>query len=700
MLFKNGFAVLLSMFLIFIGATETFAQNQNYIGDNKIYYGTAYYPEAWDLENMDQDIERMKELNMNVMRIAEFSWALMEPEEGEFQFDWLHHVIEKLHANDIDVILGTPTATPPAWMAEKYPEIFNVTDEGYRKTHGARRNCSYTSEIYKRKSRIIVKKMAKEFGDKPGVIAWQIDNEFHFSPDFSDRSKNLWQKWLKDRYNTIDSLNKAWNTVLWSQRYNSFDQIPLPRDYVWHHPSLRFNHYRFLNEKIQQYQQLQVEAIRKYSDIPITHDGMPGQELNYAELFKNLDFFAVNNYHSFEVYDRIQSNYDRARSYNNTKHWLFETAPNYSGGGSKGQTWFLHQREGSMQAALWMNYALGAQGSLFWLWKQHWAGQEMPHGHIISSWNEPAANYEQLKELGQQLSQTSDFQMDAPVAPAQTAIYYSHRADMGFRIEEYANGIEYYDDWTYRFYRPIANGYLHRDVIYAHHDLDQYKLVFAPLFPYIPKATRQKLKKWVHNGGTLVLGPMSGYRNKEWASFKDHALGDLEDWIGIHVDSRIPIGTERREAEIPFMIDFTDEFNIDSHEGRLWSDALSSEEGKIIARYRNGMHDGEPAIIESDAGQGKVVLLGVDPGKEAYKQLAVHYAKEQGISPLATGDEGVVVAPRKGNDQKASIIVNICDTTNTITVPFTGRTDLFTGEKQTSKTLELAPYEKLFLVDQ
>jgi beta-galactosidase GanA len=683
---------LLLFSLIFL-ISGIYAQEENYIGDKKLYYGAAYYPEGWDLKTLEEDIKYMKEANINVVRMAEFAWSQMEPREGEFHFEWLHKVIEKLHANGIDVVLGTPTATPPAWMSEKYPQIYQVNSKGVRKTHGARRNCSYTSKIYREKSRIIIEKMAREFGDKPGVIGWQTDNEFHLSFDYSEETEVMWHEWLKEAYGSIDALNRLWGTELWSQEYNSFSQVPMPRDYIWHHPSLRMAWIQFTNKQIDDFQDIHIEAIRKYSDLPITHDGMPGQETDYERLFDDLDFMAVNNYHSFEAYDRIQSNYDRMRGYDKGYHWLFETAPNYSGGGKKGQTWFLHQPEGSMHAAIWMNYALGGQGTMFWLWRQHWAGQEMTHGSFISSWGKPAANFQELKKMGAELRQTSDYLMNAPVEQAKAAIFWSHNNAAWFEIEEYANGIDYYNDWTYRFYRPIADAYIHRDVINPGQSLEPYKLLFAPMMPRIRDELRTRLEQWVKDGGILVLGPMSGYRNDEWTSFKDHAMGDIAEWSGIEVDSRIPIGTEIREAEIPVMLHFKDELNLNKAEGRLWSEALSSSRGEVLATYQQGMHDGEPAIIEATVGKGKVVVLGTDPRKEAYKKLSLKYAREAGIKPLAEGDGEVVIAPRKGENTEGYVIVNISNKQRHLEMKEMPGKDMLTGKKISDRKMTLEPYE-------
>lgn len=676
----------------------TRAYTKDYIGEPKIYYGASYYPETWDTTEIERDIAYMKELNMNVVRMAEFSWAKMEPQEGKYDFTWLHKIIDKLHANGISVILGTPTATPPIWLIEKYPDIMATEPDGQVKEHGVRRDYNPSSANYRKASYRICEKMAQEFGKKPGVIGWQTDNEFSLEMDYSEQTRKEWIKWLEKEYKTIENLNQIWATDLWSQTYQRFDQIPMPKMDIWFHPSLKFAWKRFCSHQIVTFQDEQIIAIRKHSDLPITHDATPSNELNMADLFKHLDFMATNNYHSFEAYDKIVSNYDRMRGYHKGRHWLFETAPNHSGGGVRGQIWYLHQPKGSLHAALWLNYALGGQGAMYWLWRQHRAGQEMVHGAVLHAWGKPFANFEDLKKLGADLKKTSDFQMNAPVAPAQIAILYDHEANMGFSIEEHANGIRYYTDFTYRFYLPLQQSHLHRDVINVYDDLTRYKVLFMPILPVVRPALRNKIKEWVNNGGTLIIGPMTGYRNEEWAANTKFSMGDFEEWFGINVETRLPIGTSIRPAESPTILQFNKPLNLPETQCFLWSEALSSATGEVLATYKNSDHEGKPAIIKNKVGKGNVVLLGTDPGKEALAQLLLQEAAAQGIQPIATGDKGMVVVPRKGEKEKGFIVVSYENRTQKITINgIKGAKDLLTGKTIESDNLTLAPYQVLVI---
>lgn len=677
-------------------ASKSYAQAAQFLGEKKLYYGASYYPEDWNMQGIDEDIKRMKELHMNVVRMGEFAWSKMEPVEGKYEFTWLKSTINKLHSNGISTILCTPTATPPAWLGEKYPDIYFQDETGIRKGHGARRNTSYTSKHYQEYSIKICEEMAKALGNEPGVIGWQTDNEFNVVSDYGEETRLQWQKWLKKRYGSVDAINSLWNLNLWSQGYNSFEQIPMPSSLIWHHPSLRFAWAKFCSDMVVEYQDLQLVAIRKYSKIPITHDSPGGDALYYNDLFVNLDFAALNNYHSFEAYDLIQSNYDRMRVLKNGYYWLFETAPGFAGGGPTGNSWYLHQIPGSMRAALWMNYAMGGQGAMFWLWRQHWAGQEMVHGSILSAWGKPAANYDEIKQLGQELINTSEFLMENPVPKAEAAIVYSHDSGNGFKIENYANGINYYTDWTYRFYLPMTDDYIFRDVIYPDSDFSAYKLLFLPMLPQLGNNLRTKLEAWVKAGGVLILGPMSGYRSPEWTQYTEAMMGDIESWMGISGESLIPIGAQRYNKEIPFPLSFDKSLNLKQSTAWMWSLAISSKTGKELARYEAGHHLGKSAIIENSLGKGTVIVLGTDPEKEAMRSLIKYAAEKAQIKPLAIGDGGVVVVPRIGKNNNGVIIVNITKDSKKIRLNGSQRffTDLITGnEQQGMEEFELKPYE-------
>ncbi|WP_084106767.1 beta-galactosidase [Caloramator proteoclasticus] len=214
----------------------------------KSFFGVDYYPEHWPVEMMDKDIDRMVDMGVEVVRIGEFAWHIMEKEEGKYDFSFFDMVIEKLKKRGIKVIFGTPTATPPAWLINKYPEILQRDENLMPRSFGGRRMYCYNNETYREYTKKIVTELANHYKNEDSIIAWQIDNEFgHEGSDlcFCDTCKRGFRNYLKEKYGTVDNLNNTWGTVFWSQTYNSFDEIPLPlKTITYHNPSMQLDYKR------------------------------------------------------------------------------------------------------------------------------------------------------------------------------------------------------------------------------------------------------------------------------------------------------------------------------------------------------------------------------------------------------------------------------------------------------------------------
>ena len=195
----------------------------------KMIHGGDYNPEQWlDMpEILEKDIEYFKKAKINEVSLGIFAWAKLEPEEGVFDFDWMEKIIDRLYENGISTMLATPSGARPKWMADKYPEVLRVAPDRTRNLFGARHNHCYTSPVYREKVRIINKKLAEKFGNHPGVIAWHLSNEYG-GECHCPLCQEAFREWLKEKYQTIDRLNKAWATTFWSHTYNSFDQIESP----------------------------------------------------------------------------------------------------------------------------------------------------------------------------------------------------------------------------------------------------------------------------------------------------------------------------------------------------------------------------------------------------------------------------------------------------------------------------------------
>lgn len=227
--------------------------------------GVCYYPEQWPEELWADDFRRMRELGFSHVRIGEFAWTIFEPEEGSFSFFLFDRAIDLAHTYGLKIILGTPTATPPAWLTHKYPEVLNVSQEGVQYQHGMRRHYNYNSNVYRRLSAEIVAQMAAHYKDHPAVIGWQIDNELNCEINvfYADADHQAFRAWAKQKYRTLEKLNKAWGTTFWNQTYTSWEQVFLPRPTVngSKNPHHVLDEKRFISDSAIAFAKLQVDKI-------------------------------------------------------------------------------------------------------------------------------------------------------------------------------------------------------------------------------------------------------------------------------------------------------------------------------------------------------------------------------------------------------------------------------------------------------
>ena len=196
---------------------------------DRLLHGGDYNPEQWLAypEILEKDIELFKKAGINVVTMGMFSWSALEPEEGKYNLEWLSEIVERLYRNGIYTILGTPSGARPKWLAEKYPQVLRVDGQRRRDLFGGRHNHCYTSPAYREKVWQIDKLLGEEIGNHPGVILLHISNEFG-GECHCPLCQEAFRQWLKEKYGTIEELNRRWNTIFWSHTYQSFDQVESP----------------------------------------------------------------------------------------------------------------------------------------------------------------------------------------------------------------------------------------------------------------------------------------------------------------------------------------------------------------------------------------------------------------------------------------------------------------------------------------
>ena len=273
----------------------------------RLWHGGDYNPEQWldRPEILEQDIVLMKEANVNCVSLGIFAWAEYEPREGEFHFEWLDRIINRLYENEIYVMLATPTGALPVWMQHKYEEVRQVRSNRVRNLPGNRQNFCYSSPIMRKKMRVINEQLAKRYGNHPAVIAWHISNEY--GNNGTDSSchcpycQEQFRLWLKNRYQTLENINKAWWTKFWSHTYQDWEMIesPAPHGETTLH-GLKLDWKRFVSDRLQDFCEEEIKVIQEHSDLPVTTNYMEFfGGINYFKLGKQLDFISLDSYPSW-----------------------------------------------------------------------------------------------------------------------------------------------------------------------------------------------------------------------------------------------------------------------------------------------------------------------------------------------------------------------------------------------------------------
>lgn len=659
--------------------------------DSKLHLGASWYPEMWPESEWAGDVAKMQELGFTLIRLFEFAWKRFEPSEGVYDFDWARRVLDLLHAAGIQAMLGTPTAAPPAWLTETYPEVLKIGSSGKQATHGQRKHYNPHSRTYRRFSRTIVSKMAEELGNHPAVHSWQIDNEMS-GFDYGPETREHFHAWLEREYGSIETLNQTWGLDFWSQAYDRFEQIPLVVANVGsieqperHHPSLIMATARFQNEGWTDFMMEQIGAIRERCGTPVTSNmtGFLG-EMDWSRHFRGMDRAGASMYADLSYYHYNYIRFDRLRAEKKAPYWLLETAPNWSGGGP---VWNIHHDERGIRAFTWLSILMGGSMVLYWQWRSHWAGQEMQHGTCVSQTGARMPGWECWKTLASEFSRLGAHLLRHPAPQGPVGIVASCENAWLYSIDPIHPSNRYADRLRDQLQMHLVKRHYPRDILHPDADFSAYKLLVVPQMSILPAGTRERLVRWVEAGGRLLLGPMTGNRTEEITLWTDSNYGGLEDLMG--ADQALRFSPHWVEDTIRVV--FTDG---SSCHPEIWCDAFEPREGTdVLATYEGGYGHGLPAVVSRKAGQGRVITLGCPLDETQTMAMFRLLAEEAGIQPHAEGGEGVVTCPRVNENGDLSLlgVVNSRKELRTLQVPFPSE-DLLTGEKL-GRDVVLAPLQ-------
>ena len=650
------------------------------VTNNRIHIGSSYYPEHWRESQWANDIRLMKEAGFTVARMAEFAWSTMEPSAGEFNFEWLEKAIAQLAEAGIVSVLGTPTAAPPAWLVQQYPDLLAVDESGRRVQFGNRCHYCVNSPEFHEATRRIVSAMGERFGANPNVIGWQLDNEYN-RICYCERCQKLFQQFLANKFGSLESLNDHWSTAYWSQTYSAWEQIPIPVGP--HNPSLMLEFRRFVTESYRQFQRLQIDTLRPHlpSEIWITHNFMGWFDgFDHYSLTEDLDMASWDWYVGTGYHDYLSSGaiHDLTRGFKRKNFWLIETQPGNVNWAPINNV----VNKGEARAMAWHAVAHGADAVLYWQWRSALGGQEQFHGTLVDQAGQPRPFYEEAKQLASDFAATSDV-LTGTMPVAEVAILNSYDNRWSIHAQRHHRDFEYVAHFNH-YYRALAARNIATDVLSVDATLEGYKLVIAPALLMLNESRAAQLKTFVEHGGHLVLTIRSGMKDDYNALLPLRQPGMLAEIAGVEVEeyyallNPVPVTGENFSGE-----------------SRRWAERLKvrDEAGiKVMARYgaSNGWLDGQAAITSHPYGKGSVTYVGAYLDDGAQQHLVDDILKSAGIPSVMDCPVGVEVRKRvnpKGGE--VFIIVNHEQTEKRVTLPWLSREHL---RGLDTRELQLEPY--------
>ena len=631
-------------------------------------FGVDYYPEHWPRERWAQDAKMMREMGISIVRMAEFSWSKWEPREGEFHFEDLDEVIEILAAEGIDCILGTPTAAPPAWIIEKNPEIQPIDSRGMQHYFGGRHHDCQSNPVYRKHIKRFVTAFAEHFAKNPHVVGWQIDNELgnsHGDLCFCPSCEERFRLWLKEKYGTIENLNKCWGTAFWSQEYTSFDQIIAPKITVsGHNPSHQLDWKRFCSDLVLDFHKFQADILRAAApDKFITHNMMGfSDKVDYCKLCEQLDFASQDQYpgghyhgrHNDYRADYFASELDFIRSTKQRPFWIMEQQSGITG-------WeILGRAPKPGQLGLWVmqSIAHGADTIVFFRWRSCLFGTEQYWHGILPHNGVPGRYYREIKAFMQQNSELLR-QLQGAMPSKEVGILFSYDQEYALRIQPHHPAL-WYVGHLLTYYKALHKANIPVDFVHEHQDWSGYKVLIAPLqFLMTPKLS-EKLHAYVEQGGTLVLDFRSGIKDENNIAIDRGVVPCmLDDLCGLYV------------TEYDCLRDTTGlvEWDGVTYQTAIWSDIIETTTAEVLATYAKEFYAGTPAITRKRFGKGIVYYIGTQMSAELADRFIKELEVSSGITSLLAAPPMVEVVHREKDSNRYIFILNHTDKAQKLNIP-------------------------------
>ena len=670
-------------------------------------HGGDYNPEQWldHPEIIAQDFDYFKKAHINTITVGIFSWAQLEPSEGNYRFDWLDDIFDRAENQGINVILATPSGARPRWMADKYSEVLRVDENGQRNLFGERHNHCYTSPIYREKIQAIDRKLAERYGQRSNLVLWHVSNEFG-GACYCDLCQNAFRHWLKEKYQTLENLNKAYWATFWSHTYTNWDQVvaPSPRG-DQNLLGLNLDWHRFVSDQTIDFYEAEAEVLREVTpDIKITTNFMGGNpddehvffDLDYQKFAEHVDIVSWDSYPSWQTDNKSSVQLamntaamnDVMRSLKHDNYMIMESTPSQV-------NWHPFNRPkapGMHRMGALQEVSHGANAINYFQLHQSRGSSEMFHGAVIGhDLRDDTRIFKEVAQVGDNLEHLQPA-LNAKAYPAKVAIVYDY--DNMWALSDVRN----YASQTIKYWQTIQEHYQYfweHDVpvefISTSDELTDYKLVIDPMHFMMTETFADKLKQYVAQGGTVVGTYITGQVDERYLAYLGGWPQALHDIYGVE-----PIETDTLYPSQRVAIE-TGQASTQAHD---YATVLEVDQATVIAKYTSEWYADTAAITKNQYDNGQAYYVGARFDSEfmgGFYDALVTELDLQVPTAIHKTDVAIHINVRANEQASYYFVTNFSDMKQTFTVT-TPMQDLLTGTTVGVGTYEMSAYESKVLV--
>lgn len=668
---------------------------QKFTFDN-ILYGASYYHEYMPYDRLEQDVKLMEDAGITVVRLGESTWSSWEPEDGKFEFAWMDRVIDRLHKANIKVVFGTPTYSIPPWLYKKYPEIL-LTKIGEQKSfYGPRQNMDITNPDYLRYSERIIRKLMEHYKDHPAIIGFQVDNE---TSSYGTSGKNVqaaFVEYLKEKFKTVNELNKIWGLTYWGQLLNSWDEVPSFNDIL--NPGWKLEWERFQQKIATDFLAWQAEIVNEYKrpDQFVVHNfvGSVRTNIDEYEIAKHLDITGVNPYHEVQEWldgETCAVSGDLCRSLKQQNYLITETNAQTIGWDSK---WQRPPYDGQLRLNVYSHLASGANMVAYWHWHSLHYGQETYWKGVLAHDLEPNRAYAEVSKTAHELKEIGSHLVNLK-KENKVALLYSVDSYQGIRFMPFHDKVDYLSI-LYQLYDALYKLNVDVDFIFPQTtDYSRYKVIVVPPLYISDDAQLKRLTEFVKNGGHVLFTLKSGFCNEYSTVRWDRMPALLREAAGISYQEFSSLWGDVPLKDDPYKVG-------EKNKASAWAEFLIPETAKPLAYYDHPFYGKYPALTRNNFGKGTFTYQGTVLTNELQQKVVKEILD---IASLSGVEQQLPASIRLrqgiGNSRKAvRYFMNYSTNVQTFNYHYSDGTDLLTeknifkGSKVTLQPWDLVIIEE------